>query len=50
MRSRRVRPGRDEKVLVNWNSLAIDALARAGAALAEPRYTAAAATPRPISC
>ncbi len=41
-RSQRVRPGRDEKVLVSWNSLAIDALARAGAALAEPRYTAAA--------
>ncbi len=42
VRQRRVRPGRDEKVLVSWNSLAIDALARAGAALKEPRYTAAA--------
>ena len=41
-RAKRVRPGRDEKVLVSWNSLAIDALARAGAALDEPRYTAAA--------
>ena len=41
-RAKRVRPGRDEKVLVGWNSLAIDALARAGAALGEPRYTAAA--------
>ena len=41
-RAKRVRPGRDEKVLVGWNSLAIDALARAGAALDEPRYTAAA--------
>ena len=41
-RAKRVRPGRDEKVLVSWNSLAIDALARAGAALGEPRYTAAA--------
>jgi hypothetical protein len=41
-RAKRVRPGRDEKVLVGWNSLAIDALARAGRALDEPRYTAAA--------
>jgi uncharacterized protein YyaL (SSP411 family) len=41
-RAKRVRPGRDEKVLVSWNSLAIDALARAGAALDEPRYAAAA--------
>ena len=41
-RANRVRPGRDEKVLVGWNSFAIDALAQAGQALAEPRYTAAA--------
>ncbi len=41
-RAKRVRPGRDEKVLVGWNALAIDALALAGAALGEPRYTAAA--------
>ena len=41
-RAKRVRPGRDDKVLVSWNSLAIDALARAGAALGEPRYSAAA--------
>ena len=41
-RSRRVRPGRDDKVLLGWNSLAIDSLARAGAALGEPRYLAAA--------
>jgi uncharacterized protein len=41
-RAKRVRPGRDEKILVGWNGLAIDALARAGKALDEPRYTTAA--------
>ena len=41
-RNRRVRPGKDDKVLVNWNGLMIHALARAGAALIEPRYLAAA--------
>ena len=42
-RATRVRPGRDDKVLVSWNGLMIDALARAGEAFAEPRYREAAA-------
>jgi uncharacterized protein YyaL (SSP411 family) len=43
-RSKRVQPGRDDKVLVSWNGLMIAAMARAGAALDEPRYRAAAAS------
>ena len=46
----RVRPKRDEKVLVCWNSLAIEAMARAGAALGEPRVPARPPLPRPNSC
>ena len=42
IRNQRVRPGLDDKVLVNWNALAIIAMARAGAAFDEPRYAAAA--------
>jgi uncharacterized protein YyaL (SSP411 family) len=41
-RAKRPLPQRDEKVLTGWNGLMIAALARAGAALDEPRYIAAA--------
>jgi hypothetical protein len=41
VRGQRVRPGRDDKVLVAWNGLMIDALARAAGALNEARYLAA---------
>jgi uncharacterized protein len=37
-RQHRVRPGRDDKIIVAWNGLMIDAMARAGAALNEPDY------------
>jgi uncharacterized protein YyaL (SSP411 family) len=41
-RDKRVRPGKDDKILVSWNALLIDALARAGAILELPPYLAAA--------
>ena len=42
VRQRRVRPGLDDKVLVSWNGLMIEALAMAAGTLGEPRYLAAA--------
>jgi uncharacterized protein YyaL (SSP411 family) len=42
-REQRVHPGKDDKALGSWNGLMIDALARAGSALGEPRYIDAAA-------
>jgi hypothetical protein len=41
-RERRVRPGRDDKVLVAWNALACRAFAEAGRALGREDYVAAA--------
>jgi hypothetical protein len=37
-RERRVRPGRDDKVLADWNGLTIAALARASAVLRRPEW------------
>ena len=42
-RERRVRPGRDDKVVAAWNGLAIAALAECGLLLGESGFTAAAA-------
>ncbi|MCE9552975.1 MAG: thioredoxin domain-containing protein [Planctomycetes bacterium] len=42
VRNRRVHPGLDDKVLANWNGLAIDTLAVAAGALDEPRFLEAA--------
>ena len=42
VREHRVRPGLDDKRLTSWNALTIAALAEAGAALEEARYTKAA--------
>jgi len=41
-REERVRPGRDDKILADWNGLTIAALAKASRALDEPGYRAAA--------
>jgi uncharacterized protein YyaL (SSP411 family) len=42
-RSKRVWPGRDEKILTAWNGLMIAAFAQAGAAFGDERYTKSAA-------
>ncbi len=42
-REKRKHPARDEKILVAWNGLMIEALAQAGAVLGEKRFTDAAA-------
>jgi len=44
IRKRRVRPGRDDKVLAAWNGLACRAFAEAGRALGRADYIAAAVT------
>ncbi|OGI42747.1 MAG: thioredoxin [Candidatus Muproteobacteria bacterium RBG_16_64_11] len=41
-RERRVRPGRDEKILTAWNGLMIKGMARAGRLLDKPEYIASA--------
>lgn len=43
VRKKRIHPGLDDKVLVAWNGLMIDALAQAAGVLNEPRYLEAAA-------
>jgi uncharacterized protein YyaL (SSP411 family) len=41
-RERRVRPGRDDKVLVSWNALAMRGMARAGRVFGKPEWVASA--------
>jgi len=41
-REKRVRPGRDEKILVSWNALAIRGMARAGRVFGRPEWSASA--------
>jgi len=42
VRDQRVRPGKDDKILVSWNALMIDAMARAGAVLGDRVFEMAA--------
>ncbi|HYD33743.1 MAG TPA: thioredoxin domain-containing protein, partial [Methylophilaceae bacterium] len=41
-REKRVRPGRDDKILTSWNALVIKGLARAGRVAGKPEWIAAA--------
>jgi len=41
-REKRIRPGRDEKILVSWNALAIRGMAHAGRVLGRPEWVASA--------
>jgi uncharacterized protein len=43
-RAKRPRPARDDKILADWNGLAVAALCRAAAVFAEPSWLAAAAS------
>ncbi len=42
VRGRRIRPGRDDKILADWNALLVAALARASAVFDEPAWLALA--------
>jgi uncharacterized protein YyaL (SSP411 family) len=42
VRDQRVRPGKDDKILVSWNALMIDALARGARVVGQPEYAIAA--------
>ena len=42
VRDERIRPHKDDKILVSWNALMIDAFARSAGVLQEPRYYSAA--------
>lgn len=42
VRSRRIRPAKDDKILTSWNGLMIAGMAKAGAALGETTYLGAA--------
>lgn len=42
VRDQRVRPAKDDKILVSWNGLMIHSMARAGAALGDPTFIEAA--------